>query len=84
MVKDLKYGFTPITSERKLNADYYRREWRAFETAFENLKYNIKSRQRQKEWFAKYGGTVPTCLRYSEVIADEQWEEILKALGGGQ
>ena len=75
--KDLKRGFTPITNERKLNADYYRHEWRTFERALSNLKHQIKNREREKQWFEKYGGQAPLHMRYGNSLPETIWDEIL-------
>lgn len=83
--KDLKRGFTPITNPVKLNADYYKNEWRAFDQALSSLKSSIRHRAHNKQWYEKYGKPgetiVPTCMKYGETISEELWEAILKTLG---
>jgi len=83
--KDLKRGFTPIKNERKLNADYYRKEWRAFETALHDLGNSIHGRVGRKDWYEKYGSKVPgvqlpICMKYKDVISEEMWDAIYAKL----
>ena len=83
--KDLKFGFTPITREAKLNAHYSKDGFRAFNAALASLKHNIKSRARMKEWYIKHGTThdvqAPLCMRYGETISEEMWDAFEVALG---
>lgn len=81
--RDLKNGFTPLTNEKKINAHYAKSPWRNFDAALNSLKSSIKHRAHSKDWYEKYGKdtTPPFCMRYGETITEQQWEEILVALG---
>jgi hypothetical protein len=70
--KDLKRGFTPITSEKKLNAHYSKNAWLAFDAACNNLAWNIRSKHSTFK------------DRYGETITTEQWDKLLVAVGGGK
>ena len=79
--KDLKRGFTPITNPYKLSNDCAVRPWRTFSAAIHSLRYSITNCEWQKRHFATYGGRVPMCVYYGEIITPDQWQEILNILG---
>jgi len=79
--KDLKRGFTPITNETKLNNNARKEpEWYTFKLALSELIFSISGAERRKTWFATYGGRVPVCLYYGEIITQDQWIGIQQAL----
>jgi hypothetical protein len=78
--KKLERGFTPITNKNKLAAGRSEYPWRTITVQF-IYRCSIENFAQQKRYFAGYGGDVPMCVYYEELITQKQWQEIVNTIG---